>query len=124
MTRWLHTSRSTRRRCVWLALCALAIQVLLPLLDAPLHHAAAHAGVAAPEAAPEAAPSDHQPGDASHDCVLCRFMAALGSFAPPSPARVPPPAEALVGTTPVAPPTVVRVAAGSAAQPRAPPSRA
>jgi hypothetical protein len=100
----------------------LLIQTLLPLLDAPLHRVADH-DRASVGAIFEAAPSEHQPGHATHDCALCRFMANLGSFTPPLPARqLPPIATVSIAALPERP-GVVRTAAATASQPRAPPHR-
>ena len=123
MTQRLNALRSTRRRSpgVWLALCALLIQSLLPLLDAPLHCAATRAPLVTASAT-TVTPAEHPPGHTGHECALCQFMANLGSFTPPLPVRVLPP---LDGFAVVAPPPTragVRPLIVLAAQPRAPPS--
>ena len=110
----------------WLAVIALLIQSWLPLADAAFHRylgtAETRAGVAGVEPGHRVAAAKQQPAHASHDCPICQFIQALGSFSPPVAAPSAPPMPPLAfAVWPTAPP-VVRAATATAAQPRAPPA--
>lgn len=117
------------RMAAWLAVIALLIQTLLPLVDGGLHaaqstlsdDALALASVAGPHGGPTAIQKP-APAHPVHECPICQFITALGNFAPPSATRiaapVPTPIVATASTTtPPRPASVI-----GAAQPRAPPA--
>ncbi|MBV8167047.1 MAG: hypothetical protein JO021_09665 [Alphaproteobacteria bacterium] len=124
MARRAPSSRTTGRRSlgVWLALCALVIQSLLPLFDAPLHRAVSRGPVAVVASAATVTLAEHQPAHAGHDCAICQFMASLGSFTPPLPARMLPPLDAVAVVALPGSRLVAHRPVARAAQPRAPPS--
>jgi hypothetical protein len=123
LARW----RSTGRRLgTWLAIAAILIQGMLPLVDAAIHATFGITDVDIAVAAPldphaVDAISKQTPAHLVHACPICQFITSLGSFTPPSPARATAPVSApRFAIWPAAPPAL-RSAAASAAQPRAPP---
>jgi hypothetical protein len=124
-----------RRRIVvrlgaWLAILALLIQNGLPLADAAFHAALAmgdEGGITAASAQTDtgnaiAAVSKQSPAHLAHDCPICEFITALGSFTPPTVTHAAAPLSIdRFAIWPTAPPRV-RSADRSNAQPRAPPA--
>jgi hypothetical protein len=61
----------------------LFLQAWLPLVDSALHRHTGDTLVSGDAQNRDQAPKS-QPGHAKHDCAICQFMSALGSFNAPS----------------------------------------